>query len=122
VGILENLKPHIIKDKIATKNRMHLEDAIMDNWQTEKDLKCFIELLVDHPDIRLDEQEVWNYIDSIRKVHELRMHVLMDTFCQALHLDGYGTAEDIAEYQRGLEDARAEAEERHAQKKGKKKK
>ena len=98
MGILDELRPQIIKDKIATKTRIHLEDAIMGAWQTETDLKNFIELLVDHPDIRLDEQEVWNYIDSIRKVHELRMHVLMDTFCQTLHLDGYGTAEDTVSY------------------------
>jgi hypothetical protein len=119
--VLDNLKPHIIKDKVATKTRMHLEDAIMDAWQTEKDLKCFIELFVDHPDISLDEQEVWNYVDSIRKVHELRMHILMDTFAQAFRIDGYGTLEEIAEYQRGLEEAHAEADKRQ-QKKGKKKK
>jgi len=119
--ITDYIKPQVIKDKVATKTRMHLEDAIMEAWQTETDLKNFIELFVDHPEISLDEQEVWNYIDSIRKVHELRMHVLMDTFCQALHLNGYGTMEDIAEYQRGLEDAHAEADKRH-QKKGKKKK
>jgi hypothetical protein len=120
VGILDELRPQIIKDKIATKTRIHLEDAIMGTWQTETDLKNFIELLVDHPDIRLDEQEIWNYVDSIRKVHELRMHILMDTFCQTLHLDGYGTAEDIAEYQRGLEEAHEEADKRHKKKSKKK--
>lgn len=114
MGILDELRPQIIKDKVATKTRIHLEDAIMDVWQTEKDLKGFIELLVDHPDVRLDEQEVWNYVDSIRKVHDMRMHVLMDTFAQAFHLDGYGTLAEVLACDKEQEDA-------SVKKKGKKK-
>ncbi len=121
MGILDELRPLIIKDKVAIKTRIQLEDAIMDAWHTEQDLKNFIEVFVDHPDIRMDEQEVWNYIDSIKTVHNLRMTVLMDAFSQALHLDGYGTAEDVAECQRELHEAQEEVTKAQ-KKKGKKKK
>ena len=110
---------HVIKDKIATKTRMHLENDIMAAWGTKEDLEQFIQLLVDHPDVRLDEQDVWNYIDSIKTVHDMRMQVLMDTFSQAHHLDGYGTEEEVQACQREINEAQ---EVQQKKKKGKKNK
>lgn len=110
---------HVIKDKIATKTRMHLENDIMAAWGTKEDLEQFIQLLVDHPDVRLDEQDVWNYIDSIKTVHDMRMQVLMDTFSQAHHLDGYGTAEEVQACQREINETQ---EVQQKKKKGEKNK
>ena len=115
--------PAIIKDKIATRTRMHLEDDIMAAWGTKEDLEQFIRLLMDTPDVALDENDVMNYIDAIKTVHHLRMQSLMDTFSQVHHLDGYGTLEDVAQYQQEREQAFEELEERTKpkKKKGKKK-
>lgn len=114
--------PAIIKDKIATRTRMNLEDDIMAAWGTKEDLEQFIRLLVDMPDTALDENDVMNYIDAIKTVHHMRMQALMDTFTQVHHLDGYGTFEDVAAYMRDREQAYEEFEERtKPKKKGKKK-
>lgn len=106
--------PEIIKDKVATRTRMHLEDDIMAAWGTKEDLEQFIRLLMDTPDVALDENDVMNYIDAIKTVHHLRMQSLMDTFSQVLHLDGYGTFEDVAQYMRDREKAHEEFETHHA--------
>lgn len=115
--------PEIIKDKIATRTRMNLEDDIMAAWGTKEDLEQFIRLLVDMPDTALDENDVMNYIDAIKTVHHMRMQALMDTFTQVHHLDGYGTFEDVAAYMRDRQQAQEEFEERNKpkKKKGKKK-
>lgn len=113
--------PEIIKDKIATRTRMHLEDDIMAAWGTKEDLEQFIRLLMDMPDTSLDENDVMNYIDAIKTVHHMRMQALMDTFSQVHHLDGYGTFEDVAQYQRDREQAHEEFVLHHTVKKEKKK-
>ena len=113
--------PEIIKDKVATRTRMNLEDDIMAAWGTKEDLEQFIRLLVDMPDTALDENDVMNYIDAIKTVHHMRMQALMDTFTQVHHLDGYGTFEDVAAYMRDREKAHEEFVLHHTVKKEKKK-
>ena len=114
--------PEIIKDKIATRTRMNLEDDIMAAWGTKEDLEQFVRLLMDMPDTALDENDVMNYIDAIKTVHHMRMQALMDTFTQVHHLDGYGTFEDVAAYMRDREQAHEEFVLHHTVKKEKKKK
>lgn len=113
--------PEIIKDKVATRTRMNLEDDIMAAWGTKEDLEQFVRLLMDMPDTALDENDVMNYIDAIKTVHHMRMQALMDTFTQVHHLDGYGTFEDVAAYMRDREKAHEEFVLHHTVKKEKKK-
>lgn len=107
--------PEIIKNKIASKTRIHLEDDIMAAWGTKEDLEQFIRLLMDIPNVALDENDVLNYVDAIKTMHDMRMQVLMDTFTQVHHLDGYGTLAEVLACDEEQEDASVK------KKKGKKK-
>ena len=82
------------KKYIATKDRMHVENAIQHVGTTLQDIDALIELYVDRRDgITVDE--MWNYLEGIKCTLKLRYDSLWDAHIQREHLDGYGTVEEV---------------------------
>lgn len=66
--------------------RFDLEDAIMQAWQTESDLKLFLEILLDKPE-NFKEDDIANTVLGLAHIHSLRMEKLWDSFTQTFNID-----------------------------------
>jgi hypothetical protein len=82
------------KRYVSTKDRMDVEDAIQHVEITLHDIKALIELYVDRRD-RITEDEMWNYLEGIKCMLELRVNALWDAHRQREHIDGFGTMEEV---------------------------
>lgn len=109
----EELMEFATKRFVSTKNRMDVENAIQQVRNSVDDLSTFIEMYIDHPNT-MTEDDVWNYIDGIRIVLQLRVENLWNAHIQREHIDGYGTLDEVV-HQRVAQD------ETVPKKKGKKK-
>jgi hypothetical protein len=69
-------------------NRFDLEEAIMQAWQTEQDLKLFLEYYMDASEA-MSEDEVANTVLGIEKIHSIRMSKLWQVYKQTFKLDEY---------------------------------
>jgi hypothetical protein len=69
-------------------DRFNLEDAIMQAWQTEQDLKLFLEYYMDASEA-MSEDEVANTVLGIEKIHSIRMSKLWQVYKQTFKLDEY---------------------------------
>lgn len=62
------------------KTPWDLEQEIMAAWSTKDDMDRFLELYVDSDSIKWTDDKVWNHIEAIMNVHELRCQKMYDTF------------------------------------------
>lgn len=72
--------------------KVDLETAIMLAWQTADDLDLLYKHHGDHP-VPMSEDEVSIAILGIKRLHEMRMEALMDTYCRKFELNQYCTDE-----------------------------
>lgn len=79
---------------VSTKDRMDVEDAIQHVETTLQDITALIELYVDRRD-RITEDAMWNYLEGIKCMLELRVGTLWDAHKQREHIDGFGTFEEV---------------------------
>ena len=70
--------------------KVDLESAIMLAWQTSEDLDLLYKHHGDHPVI-MTEDEVSIAILGIKRLHDMRMEALMDTYCRKMELNQYCT-------------------------------
>ena len=82
------------KKYVSTKNRMDVENAIMQVQNTIYDLDAFTEMYIDLPN-EMTTDEVWSYIEGIKNVLKLRTALLWDAHRQREHIDGYGTLQEV---------------------------
>ena len=75
-------------------DRIKLEQAIMQCWNTKEDLELFGKRFGDHPET-MTEDEVLNVIYGIMAVHEMRCEELFRTYQQVFRLDEYNWLKDI---------------------------
>lgn len=71
-------------------NKVDLESAIMIAWQTSEDLDLLYQHHGDHP-VPMTEDEISIAILAIKRLHDMRMEKLMDTYKRKLELDEYCT-------------------------------
>jgi hypothetical protein len=74
------------------KNRFDLENDIMNVWAVKDHLDKVIWRMMDHPE-RMNEDQVWNHLESVKNSFDLHCEALMDTFCQVFQLNEYATDE-----------------------------
>ena len=79
---------------VSTKNRMDVENAIMQVQSTIYDLEAFTEMYIDLPN-EMAIDEVWSYIEGIKNVLKLRTELLWNAHRQREHIDGYGTLQEV---------------------------
>lgn len=61
------------------KTRFDLEEQITRAWQVTEDLDLFLRRYIDSPKV-MTEDEVWNVVYGISKMHDLRMQEMWDTY------------------------------------------
>jgi hypothetical protein len=83
-------------------NRFDLEEAIMQAWQTEQDLKLFLEYYMDASEA-MSEDEVANTVLGIEKIHSIRMSKLWQVYKQTFKLDEYSAEKCIERTKDGAE-------------------
>jgi hypothetical protein len=115
-GEIMELQTLSTKRYVSTKDRTHVEDAIQHVETTLQDINALIELYVDRKD-RITEDQMWNYLEGIKCMLELRVGALWDAHRQREHIDGFGTMEEVlANHAQRMKEASPPAK-----KKGKKK-
>jgi hypothetical protein len=72
------------------KKQVDLESAIMAVWQTVDDLQLFTEFYYDGPK-EMTVDEVYNHVEGIRAILNLRMEKLWDQYRRKFELDQYCT-------------------------------
>jgi hypothetical protein len=76
------------------KTASDIDEAIMQVWATTEDLGMLITKYVDAPE-KMTEDEVWNAMEGVKQMLDLRCWHLRDVYKKYFQLDEYNWSRDV---------------------------
>jgi len=76
------------------KTQSDIDQAILQVWGTTEDLDMLIARHIDAPE-KMTEDELWNAMDGIKQVLELRCWHLRDVYKKYFQLDEYNWSKNV---------------------------